>query len=345
MRRKKKGGQSGKLTRQDYKRRIVTGIISVFVMLCIAASTFYIKDTKAVEFIKWAAGAPIAVSGTIILVKIKTLLKCSKFSDVFRILISSFCLWTAVLMLLNGSLVMGAAAWNVMHAEANEEDKKKQEREDEDKAQMVTPKRNDNDFVWEDDVFIEDISKYYDGTINEEEEDKYILELLKEYFENQDEDGMYNRTYEDETALANQYYKQYLHAVDEGYALAVQHNALYQSKVNRKEANISSKVAANLKDLGNTEVELGELEKNMGNENWQNQYVDALGHYIKGLKCSIREVELGWYDTKKEMSDDLWEHIVSTYEEIDDFTTTDGTIEERAKKIVGILKNVEGFMF
>ena len=56
-------------------------------------------------------------------------------------------------------------------------------------------------------------------------------------------------------------------------------------------------------------------------------------------------MELGWYDTKKEMSDDLWEHIVSTYEEIDDFTTTDGTIEERAKKIVGILKNVEGFMF
>lgn len=344
---KKKGGKSVKLTRQNYKRRIIAAVILGIIMFGIAVSTFYIEDTKAVEYMQWTATGLIGVSVPIFLGKCSELSECRIPRDIFRILISSIFLWTATLMLVNGCVVVSAAAWNVMHAE-EENEKEKQNKEgdtDEEQVETKVPVRNGTVFVWEEDVFIEDVSKYYDGPINPEDEDQYILALLKEDIENSianaadaEGRGIFKGDYEKKTALANQYYNQYLNAIEQGYDLTVQYNELCESKTKRVEANISDNVAANLKELGSTEIELGNLENQMEYKEWQEKYVDALQHYIMGFKCAIQEVELGWYNTDEELKETLWQRIVTTYDLISQFDTEEGIMAARADKIEGLLK-------
>lgn len=342
-RQKKKGGQSGRLTKQNYKRRIIAALIWGIVTLCLAISTFYIKDDKTVEFIKWVAGAPIVASLTLVLGNINVLLRCQKLCDVFRVLISSICLWIAVLTLVSGCVVKGAAAWNVMHVEENH-DKKDSETEEVDKEQVKVPMRNEIEFVWENDIFIDNVSKYYDKPISKEEEDKYILELLKEDFENNKYNvqesrngGEFSDAYEQAISLANQYYAQYQNAVNQKFDLAVQYNELYQSKTERVVANDADKVSANLRELGNTEKMLGNLEEEMENTAWQTRYFNALKYYIEGIKCSVQEVDLGWYKTNKESKEVLWQHILKTYDEISYFDTAEGI---RAVKVAKLLENI-----
>lgn len=346
---KKKGGKSVKLTRQNYKRRIIAAAILGIIMFGIAVSTFYIEDTKAVEYIQWAATSLVVFSIPIFMGKCSELSECRIPRDIFRILISSIFLWTATLMLVNGCVVVSVAAWNVMHAE-EEGEKEKQDKDDTDEEQVKTkvPKRNRTAFVWEEDVFIEDVSKYYDAPINPEDEEQYILALLKEDIENSIAEvadvkggGIFEDDYEKKTALANQYYNQYLNAVAQGFDLTVQYSELCESKTKRVEANISDKVAANMKELGSTEIELGDLENQMEHKKWQEKYVDALQHYIMGFKCAIQEVELGWYNTDEELKETLWQRIITTYDCISQFDKAEGIMAARADKIGSLLKTAD----
>lgn len=188
-------------------------------------------------------------------------------------------------------------------------------------AEEDKPVRNNVEFVWEEDPFVEDLGKYYTGTISEEEKEEYVLRLIQEYL---GDSQTIPEGYFDELGDYNGFIGQandYNDAFDAEHALEVQKTQRENERNCRISADQCYRNSENRMLIGNTENELAKIEMQLEINGWEKHYENALFYYIKGLVCAIREEKAGIYMKGKagEVTDSVemnWEHIMDSFETI-----------------------------
>ena len=97
----------------------------------------------------------------------------------------------------------------------------------------------------------------------------------------------------------------------------------------RKEANKEKKTALNLQLMGQTEIDISDVEHKMDKKEWYTRYDSALDDYICGLESALKENDEG-------KANELWDKIAETYSTIAGFGENDQTLAEKAGKMEDI---------
>lgn len=319
--------QSPKLTRKNYIRRL-NALICVVIFATICGFVIAVCGGKVISnWMKTISRYILIAVGAILVTQIKKWSKKQTLSGVLRIMLRSFFIWT-VIVIGSGNLVIFATSSLRVEYWRNNIDSEKEsipdQTEENENSVKTEPHRNNKKFLWNEDVFIKDVSKYYDFISGNEEEFK--LQLIFEFLS--DEMREYEREnfekYKELVNMASEYYGYYEYGEKSNYSLDSQHMELLTSYESRMEANKYYKTSLNLRLIGQAEVDLGAIEKQMNIDGWQVRYSDALEHYILALKYAIQE------NNRKESSI-IWDRIIKEYREISEFDSWDETIVFYAK--------------
>lgn len=201
-------------------------------------------------------------------------------------------------MLWIGSWIKG-----VWLAEAEEREKKEAIKADilttdQEVAEVsVTLIRNEKSFIWENDIYIEDLSVYYTGEsekITDEQQIIYRCNLLDEYRnnrsesvtqENQDESRLQN--YEKLTQRANEYYQAFEFCNTSDFENSVKLTNLKCSKKARTNADSYKKNSENQRLIAVQIIDIGQIEMKSVEE----IYEPALEWEIKGYGQALVEIK------------------------------------------------------
>lgn len=184
--------------------------------------------------------------------------------------------------------------------------------------ESVLPKRNGKAFVWEEDIYIDDLSEYYDGEIDEKDEVCYIRKLILEDLshmkkgEVKDMSG-FSEDYSVKTTRANYSFELYHDIKDGSYPEENIENALMVAIKYRELADSSQRVSGNLRQLGMLKDTLGDWNYKRGKNSWEKDYEESLQYYILSLKHAIKEVEYGLFSTEQSQIEDNWDAVIKEY--------------------------------
>lgn len=127
------------------------------------------EDTNMVEKIRNAGNLISSVCITLLAPTKEPLRNCQFFGELVKGLLSSALTWCVVFVVCFMCPITIAA---YMSDDTGEKSVKNSETVQQEEA--VLAKRNGKAFVWEEDIYINDLSEYYDGEIAEKDEVRYI---------------------------------------------------------------------------------------------------------------------------------------------------------------------------
>lgn len=208
------------------------------------------------------------------------------------------------------------------------------------------PIRNDTEFVWEENIYVENVNQYFNGKIKKEDEKKYIIVLIQEYLEQFLESSS---EYLGDDLNYNKFVKQandYNKAFSKDYDLRVQKTLRDKERECRINADQCYKNSGNRMLIGNTENELARIEMEMQIDGWEDHYEIALVYYIKGLACAIEEENGGIYaieidGERKSSVIKNWEHIFENYKIIEDIQDSNTNLNGRAQILKEVCEEID----
>lgn len=318
-------GRINQISKRDEKRR---KIISLIILVIITFSCVWVwryAPEDIVPAIKDISKICCLGAGAVILKYIPQLKESIKFKQIFKQIVSAFILWVATLVGI-GSISVLAVSTVRVELEKGKENQKELNETPKGNANDITtnvelkPKRNVKEFVWENDIFFQELESYYDGTIKVGEEDEYIWRLILEDLTTFDDEEdktyqkEYSKEYVNEIENALQIEGKYIDSVKENNTNDVQWELLNDMEGFRNRANTFDVVSGNLNQLGIIEEAMGLLERIMGKEEWKERYRESVRFHIKGLKSAIREVRFSQYKTSEEQMETMRDKVLEAYE-------------------------------
>ncbi len=188
-------------------------------------------------------------------------------------------------------------------AEVNETEKdqvaseKETSKEESTEELPVTLTRNEKSFIWENDIYIEDLSVYYTGEsekITDEQQITYRCNLLEEYRNNRSESAtqvnqeeLNSRNYEELTQEANEYYQAFEFCNTSGFEDSVKLTNLKCSRKARINADSYKKNSENQRLIAVQIIDIGQIEMKSVEET----YEPALEWEIKGYGQALVEIK------------------------------------------------------
>ena len=288
--------------RPSSRHKSTNKITIIFFMLFVAGSIMTIaicmnvESSKAIKELKAGLVIMIPALGTCLGISIRPkLVNAIKNS---KIAVTLCGVIGVLAMLWIGSWIKG-----VWLAEAEEREKKEAIKADilttdQEVAEVsVTLIRNEKSFIWENDIYIEDLSVYYTGEsekISDEQQITYRCNLLEEYKnnrlesvtqENQDESRLQN--YEKLTQRANEYYQAFEFCNTIGFDNEVKLTNLESSKKARIDADLYKKNSENERLVAVQIIDIGQI----GMKSVEETYEPALQWEIKGYGQALVEIK------------------------------------------------------
>lgn len=170
-------------------------------------------------------------------------------------------------------------------AEVNETEKdqvaseKETSKEESTEELPVTLTRNEKSFIWENDIYIEDLSVYYTGEsekITDEQQITYRCNLLEEYRNNRSESAtqvnqeeLNSRNYEELTQEANEYYQAFEFCNTSGFEDSVKLTNLKCSRKARINADSYKKNSENQRLIAVQIIDIGQIEMKSVEETYE----------------------------------------------------------------------------
>lgn len=337
---RRKGGK-GELSRKQQKFRVRIWEIVLVIGLIFAWKIKNGENTEIAVKIQNSGGLILAACFGILGSIKESLGKCQFFKEVFWRLLNRVIPWLALSIILFMLPLTIAANAKVdeqketaKHSEDNLPHSVASENVQQKEAEL--PKRNREAFVWEEDIYIDDLSEYYDydGEITEEDKVRYIRELILEDLshmkqgEVKDMSG-FSEDYSVKTTDANYSFELYQEIKDGPYPEENIENALLVAIKYRELADDAQRVSGNLRQLGMLKDTLGDRNYKRGKNSWEKDYEESLKDYILSLKHAVKEVENGLFSTKQSQIEDIWEDVIKEYEKVS------GT-----ERILGVLRTM-----
>lgn len=212
----------------------------------------------------------------------------------------------------SGIIALGSEIKVINIALQKQENEAAEETEEETESVQLVIERNHNQFDWSTDIYIDDLSEYYDGITKEltpDQEIYYRHQLILEYIEpteivvNQaDDEKKFFGQYEMYTNEANEYYALYEEASDKNYSEEIQKHQLELSQKMRENANMQCTVSINMYLIGTNMRDLGIMESKDAATNITEVYENTLVWYIKSYRQAVGEIKYNLYGTN---ADDL----------------------------------------
>ncbi len=288
--------------RPSSRQKSTNKITIIFFMLFVAGSIMTIaicmnlESSKAIKELE--AGLVIMIPALVTCLGISIQPKLVNAIKKSKIAITLCGVIGVAAMLWIGSWIKG-----VWLAEAEEREKKEAIKADilttdQEVAEVsVTLIRNEKSFIWENDIYIEDLSVYYTGEsekITDEQQIIYRCNLLDEYRnnrsesvtqENQDESRLQN--YEKLTQRANEYYQAFEFCNTSDFENSVKLTNLKCSKKARTNADSYKKNSENQRLIAVQIIDIGQIEMKSVEE----IYEPALEWEIKGYGQALVEIK------------------------------------------------------
>ena len=288
--------------RPSSRQKSTNKITIIFFMLFVAGSIMTIaicmnlESSKAIKELE--AGLVIMIPALVTCLGISIQPKLVNAIKKSKIAITLCGVIGVAAMLWIGSWIKG-----VWLAEAEEREKKEAIKAgilttDQEVAEVsVTLIRNEKSFIWENDIYIEDLSVYYTGEsekITDEQQIIYRCNLLDEYRnnrsesvtqENQDESRLQN--YEKFTQRANEYYQAFEFCNTSDFENSVKLTNLKCSKKARTNADSYKKNSENQRLIAVQIIDIGQIEMKSVEE----IYEPALEWEIKGYGQALVEIK------------------------------------------------------
>lgn len=288
--------------RPSSRQKSTNKITIIFFMLFVAGSIMTIaicmnlESSKAIKELE--AGLIIMIPALVTCLGISIQPKLVNAIKKSKIAITLCGVIGVAAMLWIGSWIKG-----VWLAEAEEREKKEAIKADilttdQEVAEVsVTLIRNEKSFIWENDIYIEDLSVYYTGEsekITDEQQIIYRCNLLDEYRnnrsesvtqENQDESRLQN--YEKLTQRANEYYQAFEFCNTSDFENSVKLTNLKCSKKARTNADSYKKNSENQRLIAVQIIDIGQIEMKSVEE----IYEPALEWEIKGYGQALVEIK------------------------------------------------------
>lgn len=271
---------------------IVIGIIALGIIVVCTN----LESPKAIKEVKSGIVKMIPALGSCLLIsiqpKVVNAIKKSKIARTLCVTIGLACMVWVV-------------CWikGVMFAEVEEREKKEASTVDilstnQDVTELsVTLIRNAKTFVWENDIYIEDLSVYYTGEsekISDEQQIAYRCNLLEEYKNNRSEsaaqvsqDELSSVNYEKLTQEANEYYQAFEFCNTSGFEDSVKLTNIECSKKARINADSYKKNSENQRLIAVQIIDIGQIEMKSVEET----YEPALEWEIKGYGQALVEIK------------------------------------------------------
>ncbi len=278
------------------------------------------------------SGVILSGCSIVLLPTISALRKCHFFKEVFWGLLNHILPWWTVLIVFLSlpSMIVAAKKADIVlevtkaianiSIDKDEKDSQSQSENSETAGQgkIVLPKRNKKEFVWEEDIYIGDLSEYYDGDIDEKDEERYIRELILEDLSHMTNGEVKDKTsfsedYSIKTTAANYSFELYLDIKDGPYPEENIENALQVAIDYRKRADDSQRVSGNLRQLGMLKDTLGDWKYERGKSDWEKAYEESLKYYILSIKHAVKEVENKLFSTEQWQVEDAWDAVIKEY--------------------------------
>lgn len=226
---------------------------------------------------------------------------------------------------------------------ASEKDTSKEESTEE---LPVTLIRNEKSFIWENDIYIEDLSVYYTGEsekITDEQQITYRCNLLEEYRNNRSESAtqvnqeeLSLRNYEELTQEANEYYQAFEFCNTSGFEDSVKLTNLKCSKKARINANSYKKNSENQRLIAVQIIDIGQIEIKSVEET----YEPALEWEIKGYGQALVEMNAAEDEdaqqTGQEQLQIIEDSIKASYDNLAD--SGDNEIATKAKRMQQVME-------
>lgn len=288
--------------RPSSRRESTNKITIIFFVLFVAGSIMTIaicmnlESSKAIKELK--AGLVIMIPALVTCLGISIRPKLVNAIKKSKIAITLCGVIGVAAMLWIGSWIKG-----VWLAEAEEREKKEAIEADilttdQEVAEVsVTLIRNEKSFIWENDIYIEDLSAYYKGEvekITEEQQITYRCNLLDEYRNNRSEsitqenqDELSSQNYEKLTQKANEYYQAFEFCNTSGFDNEVKLTNLESSKKARIDADLYKKNSENERLVAVQIIDIGQI----GMKSVEETYEPALEWEIKGYGQALVEIK------------------------------------------------------
>lgn len=272
------------------KMTIILIVASLMVTIVVC---YNLKSAKAIKELR----AGIAVIITALFAWIGARIKPEWVHTIMKSKVTiGLCIAIGVL----GIVWMGCLIKVVVVAEMKERMKKdagKVEESVSNQEVSITLTRNAKTFIWEDDIYIEDLSGYYTGKIEkitEEQQITYRSNLLDEYRNNRsksidqkDQGELSMRNYEKLTQEANEYYQVFEFCNTNDLDDKVKLTNLNCSKKARIDADSYEKNSENQRLIAAQIIDIGQIKM----QSVEEIYEPALEWQIKGYGQALVEME------------------------------------------------------
>ena len=288
--------------RPSSRQKSTNKITIIFFMLFVAGSIMTIaicmnlESSKAIKELE--AGLVIMIPALFTCLAISIQPKLVNAIKKSKIAITLCGVIGVAAMLWIGSWIKG-----VWLAEAEEREKKEAIKADilttdQEVAEVsVTLIRNEKSFIWENDIYIEDLSVYYTGEsekITDEQQIIYRCNLLEEYRNNRSESAtqvnqeeLSSRNYEELTQEANEYYQAFEFCNISGFEDSVKLTNLKCSRKARINADSYKKNSENQRLIAVQIIDIGQIEMKSVEE----IYEPTLEWEIKGYGQALVEIK------------------------------------------------------
>lgn len=336
-------------------RNILFGILSAVFLIILFIAAFYLNleinmnlnhaeaVTKVLTII-----LPVGFAGDAIIYLLQKKSDKQEEQDspqLYKTVTRFFMIWLAVYVVCAFGMYT-KAEFKIAHYKDTQEAEENADAPEESEPEDDKPVRNGTEFVWEEDLFITDLSLYYDYDEEsvEIDEDAYALGLILEYLDGIEEaEAISQKTkYNALTAQANEFDRLYIEAVKNNYSLETQKIQKENERGLRIDANTYLEDAENLMLTGNIENTLSGLDKDLNLQSYPEHYEKALFYYIKGLKCAIANIRAGnSKEYNANAAKEIWGYIMEDYAKISEIQLADAQEDLSAQKIADVCQRID----
>lgn len=305
---KKQGGDTERVSEKERpvskkalkKAKRITCIGILCGILLGSVTCFFFKSEKAIE--KVSGGMLVIASAAFVLLGAFSKAENLKIDWINALCRYLYPVWVIV-MISAGTAWMICRVKEVCLAEANDMKKdvvageKNTSTEESTEELPVTLIRNSKIFIWENDIYIEELSVYYTGEsekITDEQQITYRCNLLEEYRNNRlesatqvNQEELSSRNYEELTQEANEYYQAFEFCNTSGFEDSVKLTNLKCSRKARINADSYKKNSENQRLIAVQIIDIGQIEMKSVEET----YEPALEWEIKGYGQALVEIK------------------------------------------------------